>query len=82
VTTSLTVSAKGRVTLRKDWLAHLGVQPGQRLDVEVLPGGRLKLHAEQATGEIEGCFGLLASRTEMGAAADAPSLKGCGQGGC
>jgi bifunctional DNA-binding transcriptional regulator/antitoxin component of YhaV-PrlF toxin-antitoxin module len=29
----LTVTAKGQVTLRKELLAHLGVRPGQRLDV-------------------------------------------------
>ena len=62
------MTVKGRVTLRKDLLAHLGVRPGQRLVVEVLAGGRLQLHAEQATGEIEGCFGLLARRTGMGGA--------------
>jgi bifunctional DNA-binding transcriptional regulator/antitoxin component of YhaV-PrlF toxin-antitoxin module len=28
-----TVTAKGQVTLRKELLAHLGVRPGQRLDV-------------------------------------------------
>jgi hypothetical protein len=33
---SLTVTLKGQVTLRKDLLAHLGLQPGQRIDVEVL----------------------------------------------
>jgi hypothetical protein len=27
-TTSLTVTSKGRLTLRKDLLAHLGIQPG------------------------------------------------------
>lgn len=37
---TLTVTSKGQVTLRKELLAHLGVKPGQRLDVEVLPGGR------------------------------------------
>jgi antitoxin PrlF len=62
-TTSLTVTSKGRLTLRKDLLAHLGIQPGQRLDVEVLPGGRLQLHAEQATGSIQECLGLLAGRS-------------------
>jgi len=40
------------LTLRKDLLAHLGIQPGQRIDVDVLPGGRQELHAEQATGTI------------------------------
>ena len=43
---SLTVTSKGQVTLRKELLAHLGIQPGQRVDVEVLPGGRLEFHAE------------------------------------
>jgi bifunctional DNA-binding transcriptional regulator/antitoxin component of YhaV-PrlF toxin-antitoxin module len=57
------VTSKGQVTLRKELLAHLGVQPGQRLDVEVLPGGRLELHAEQATGTIDGFIGLLAGRS-------------------
>jgi bifunctional DNA-binding transcriptional regulator/antitoxin component of YhaV-PrlF toxin-antitoxin module len=49
MTIFLTVTAKGQVTLRKELLAHLGVRPGQRLDVEVLPGGLLQLHAHQAT---------------------------------
>ncbi len=60
---SLTVTSKGQVTLRKELLAHLGIQPGQRVDVEVLPGGRLELHAEQATGSIHGFIGLLAGRS-------------------
>ena len=30
---SLTVTSKGQVTLRKELLAHLGIQPGQRVDV-------------------------------------------------
>jgi antitoxin PrlF len=64
VTTSLTVTSKGQVTLRKELLAHLGIRPGQRLEVEVLPDGRLELHAAQATGEIDAVFGLLAGRTD------------------
>jgi bifunctional DNA-binding transcriptional regulator/antitoxin component of YhaV-PrlF toxin-antitoxin module len=64
------VIRKGQVTLRKELLAHLGIQPGQRIDVEVLPGGRLKLHAEQATGTIGGLFGLLADRSSHRASLD------------
>ena len=60
---SLTVTSKGQVTLRKELLAHLGIQPGQRVDVEMLPGGRLELHADQATGSINGFIGLLAGRS-------------------
>ncbi len=61
---------KGQVTLRKQLLAHLGIQPGQRIGVEVLPGGRLKLHAEHATGTIGGLFGLLADRSSHRASLD------------
>ena len=32
---SLTVTRKSQVTLRKELLAHLGIQPGQRIGVEV-----------------------------------------------
>jgi hypothetical protein len=57
------VTRKGQVTLRKELLAHLGIQPGQRIDGEVLPGGSLELHAEHATGTISGFIGLLADRS-------------------
>jgi bifunctional DNA-binding transcriptional regulator/antitoxin component of YhaV-PrlF toxin-antitoxin module len=60
---SLTVTIKGKVTLRKELLAHLGIQPGERVEVEVLPGGRPEFHAEQATGSIHGFIGLLAGRS-------------------
>jgi len=40
-----TVAAKGRVTLRKDVLAHLGLRPGQRVAVEKLPDGRPEVRA-------------------------------------
>ncbi len=58
--TSLTVTAKGQVTLKKDLLAHLGSRPGDRLSVEKLPDGRIEVRAMQATGRIEDAFGLLA----------------------
>ena len=51
MTTTLTVTSKGQVTLRKELLAHLGIHPGQRLEVEVLPDGRLELHAARASLE-------------------------------
>lgn len=67
---SLTVTRKGQLTLRKELLEHLGIKPGQRVDVEVLPGGRLELHAERATGEINSFIGLLAGRTTRQASLD------------
>jgi len=67
---SLTVTRKGQLTLRRELLEHLGLRPGQRLDVELLPGGRLELHAERATGEIGRFIGLLAERTTTKASLD------------
>jgi len=67
---SLTVTRKGQLTLRKELLEHLGIRPGQRVDVEVLSGGRLELHAERATGEIGSFIGLLAGRSTRMASLD------------
>ena len=36
---SLTVTAKGQVTLERDLLQHLGIKTGERVDFEKLPGG-------------------------------------------
>jgi AbrB family looped-hinge helix DNA binding protein len=56
---TLTVTAKGQVTLRKDLLRHLGIRPGQKIVVDKLPGGRIEVKAAQATGQISDVFGLL-----------------------
>jgi antitoxin PrlF len=61
--TTLTVTAKGQVTLRKDLLRHLGVEPGQRIEARELPGGRIEIEAERRTGRIDGFIGLLAGKT-------------------
>jgi len=56
---TLTVTAKGQVTLRKDILQHLGVQPGEKLIVDKLPDGRVEVKAARPTGKISEVFGLL-----------------------
>jgi len=55
---TLKVTAKGQVTLRKDVLEHLGVGPGEQIDVTKLPDGRIEVRAAP-TGEISALFGLL-----------------------
>lgn len=62
--TTLTVTAKGQVTLKKELLQHLGVQPGQKVEVDLLPGGRLAIRGERRTGSIEDFIGCLAGKTE------------------
>ncbi|MGC2809184.1 MAG: AbrB/MazE/SpoVT family DNA-binding domain-containing protein [Bradyrhizobium sp.] len=56
---TLTVTAKGQVTLRKDLLEHLGVRPGEKISVNKLPDGRIEVKAVRPTGKISDAFGLL-----------------------
>ena len=56
---TLTVTAKGQVTLRKDLLKHLGVNPGEKITVDKLPDGRIELKAALPTGKIPDAFGFL-----------------------
>jgi AbrB family looped-hinge helix DNA binding protein len=63
----LTVTAKGQVTLRKDLLQHLGVQPGEKIVVNKLPDGRIEVKAARPAGRISDAFNMLKRD-------DAPSL--------
>ncbi|CAN7436226.1 AbrB/MazE/SpoVT family DNA-binding domain-containing protein [Bradyrhizobium sp. LjRoot220] len=56
---TLTVTAKGQVTLRKDVLEHLGVHPGEKITVNKLPDGRIEVKAARPTGKISDAFGFL-----------------------
>ena len=56
---TLTISAKGQVTLRKDFLEHLGVRPGQKITVDKLPDGRIVVKAARPTGNISDVFNFL-----------------------
>jgi bifunctional DNA-binding transcriptional regulator/antitoxin component of YhaV-PrlF toxin-antitoxin module len=56
---TLTVTAKGQVTLRKDLLQHLGVQPGEKIAAEKLPDGRIEIKAARPTGKISDFFDCL-----------------------
>ena len=56
---TLTVTAKGQVTLRKRVLEHLGVRPGDRVDVDLLPDGRMQVRAKHGRS-VTAIFGMLA----------------------
>lgn len=58
--TLLTVTAKGQVTLRKELLQHLGVSPGDKIAVDLLPDGRAEVRSAKVSGTIEDFFGCLA----------------------
>lgn len=63
--TSLSVTVKGQVTLKRDLLHHLGVKPGERIDFEKLPGGELRVRAARPTGTIDGFFHALDGKVKM-----------------
>ncbi len=56
---TLTVTAKGQVTLRRDLLKHLGVHPGEKITVDKLPDGRIEVKAARSTGKISDAFNFL-----------------------
>jgi len=59
---TLTVTAKGQVTLRRDLLEHLGVQPGEKITVDKLADGRIEVKAARPTGKISDAFGFLKAK--------------------
>ena len=62
--TTLTVTARGQVTFRKKVLQHLGIKPGGKIALELLPDGRGMIRAARPTGKIEDFIGFLAGKTK------------------
>lgn len=62
--TILTVTARGQVTFRKEVLQHLGIKPGDKIELDLLPDGRGVLKAARPIGTISSFVGLLAGKTE------------------
>ncbi|MCU0939838.1 MAG: AbrB/MazE/SpoVT family DNA-binding domain-containing protein [Burkholderiaceae bacterium] len=60
----LTVTARGQVTFRKEVLQHLGIKPGEKIELELVPEGRGILKAARPGATIGGFVGLLAGRTK------------------
>ncbi|MCC6920942.1 MAG: AbrB/MazE/SpoVT family DNA-binding domain-containing protein [Alphaproteobacteria bacterium] len=59
---TLKVTAKGQVTLKKDVLRHLGVAPGQKVDIDMMPDGSVEIRAmraKDASGNVADLLGLL-----------------------
>jgi antitoxin component of MazEF toxin-antitoxin module len=53
------------VTLRKEIFQHVGVRPGEKLEIELLPGGEFRGRAVRKKGRIEDVFGMLAGKTDV-----------------
>ncbi|MER8576255.1 AbrB/MazE/SpoVT family DNA-binding domain-containing protein [Mesorhizobium sp. M1338] len=61
--TTLTVTARGQVTFRKDVMQHLGIRPGEKIEVDLLPGGRAELKAARPKGSFRELHGFLKGKT-------------------
>ena len=58
----LTVTAKGQVTLKQNLLKHLGVSPGEQIEADKLPDGRIVMRAAGHDGSVADFVGCLAER--------------------
>jgi AbrB family looped-hinge helix DNA binding protein len=61
--TTVTVTARGQVTFRKEVLQHLGIKPGDKIRLELLPDGRAELKADQRKGSWQELGGMLRGKT-------------------
>lgn len=68
--TTLIVTARGQITLPKDVLQHLGVRPGEKIEFDKLPNGRISLRAARPSGKIDRFIGLLADKSRKVATLD------------
>src|SRR4051794_32691340 len=59
VMTTLTITAKGQVTLKQELLNHLGVGPGEKIEADKLPDGRIVVRAAAQDGTISDFIGCL-----------------------
>jgi antitoxin PrlF len=62
--TTLTITSKGQVTLRREVLDHLGVRPGEKIAVDLLPDGKAVIGADRKSNSIENLFGFLKKEGE------------------
>ncbi|CDZ46788.1 Hypothetical protein NGAL_HAMBI1189_15840 [Neorhizobium galegae bv. officinalis] len=59
----LKVTAKGQVTLKKEVLDHLGIKPGDEIDVDLQPKRQAMIHAIAGKLPIESVFGMFKNTT-------------------
>src|SRR5271157_3312231 len=61
---TLTVTTRGQVTFRKKVMEHLGVKPGGKIELDLLPDGRGLIRAARPAGKIDTFIGMLAGKTK------------------
>ena len=61
----VSTTSRGQVTLRKEIFQHVGIKPGEKLEIDLLPGGEFRGRAVRKKGKIEDVFGMLAGKTDV-----------------
>ena len=52
----VSTTSRGQITLRKEILQHVGIKPGEKLEIDMLPGGEFRGRAARKKGKIEDVF--------------------------
>ena len=60
----LKVTSKGQVTLRQAVLDHLGIKPGGKVGVSLLPDGRVELMSASSGHDLREVRGMLRRRRQ------------------
>ena len=61
--TTLSVTARGQVTFKKGVLKHLGIRPGGKIRLDLLPDGRALLEADEPEGSWDDLKNFFAGKT-------------------
>ena len=59
----LSVTTRGQVTFRREVLNHLGIKPGDKIEVDLLPNGLAQLSSVQPRRSIRELNGFLRGKT-------------------
>lgn len=67
MTTTLRLTAKNQLTLKKEFINHLGINIGDEMEVFKLPDGALKIQAKQPTSKktFADVSGILRNKTNV-----------------
>lgn len=58
-------TSRGQATFRKDFFQHVGIKPGEPLEIDFLPNGEFRGRAVRKKGKIQDVFGMLAGKTKV-----------------
>ena len=61
---TLTVTSRGQVTFRKKVMQHLGIEPGGKIELDLLPDGRGMIRAARPGGTIGEFIGRLSGKSK------------------